>query len=68
MTNGIVTDTLTSVDNVEIVKCGGISLEILEGFFCHNLECNILTEFVTDMFEKRDLFKPQGKRNVSKPS
>ena len=50
--NGIITDTLTSVDIVEIVKCGGVILEIYEGFFCHNLEYNPYTEFVTDMFEK----------------
>ena len=61
MRNGIIIDTLTSVDIVEIVKCGGIILEIFEGFFCHNLEYNPYTQFVTDMFEKRDLFKSQGK-------
>ena len=61
MRNGIIIDTLTSIDIVKIVKCGGIILEIYEGFFCHNLEYNPYTEFVTDMFEKRDLFKSQGK-------
>ena len=61
MRNGVVVDTLTSVDIVEIVKYGGIILEIYEGFFCHNLEFNPYTEFVTDMFEKRDMFKSQGK-------
>ena len=61
MRNGIVIDTLTSVDNVEIVKCGGVILEIFEGFFCHNLNFNPYTESVTDMFKKRDLFKSQGK-------
>ena len=59
--NGIVVDTLTSVDIVEIVKCGGINLEVFERFFCHNLEYNPYTEFVTDMSEKRDLFISQGK-------
>ena len=38
MRNGIITDTLTSVDIVEIVKCRGVTLEVFEGFFCHNLE------------------------------
>ena len=38
MRNGIIIDTLTSVDIVEIVKYGGIILEICEGLFCHNLE------------------------------
>ena len=61
MRNGIIIDTLTSVDNVEIVKCGGVILEIYEGFFCHNLEYNPYTEFVIDMFKKRASFKSQGK-------
>ena len=61
MRNGIIIDTLTSVDIVEIVKYGGVILEVFEGFFCHNLEYNPYPEFVTDMFEKRDLFKSQGK-------
>ena len=61
MRNGIIIDTLTSVDIVEIVKCGGVILEIYEGFFCQNLEFNLYTEFVTDTFKKRDLFKSQGK-------
>ena len=61
MRNGIIIDTLTSIDIVEIVKYGGVILEVYEGFFCHNLEFNPYTEFVTDMFEKRDLFKSQGK-------
>ena len=61
MRNGIIIDTLTSVDIVEIVKYGGEVLEVYEGFFCYNLEYNPYTEFVTDMFQKRDLFKSQGK-------
>ena len=61
MRNGIIIDTLTSVDIVEIVKCGGVILEVFEGFFSHNLEFNPYTEFVTDMFQKRDMFKSQGK-------
>ena len=38
MRNGIIIDILTSVDNVEIVKCGGVILEVFEGVLCHNLE------------------------------
>ena len=53
MRNGIIIDTLTGIDIVEIVKCGGIILEIYESFFCHNLEFNLYTEFVTAMFEKK---------------
>ena len=36
-------------------------MDVYEGFFCHNLEYNPYTEFVTDMFQKRDMFKSQGK-------
>ena len=61
MRNGIIIDNLTSLDIVEIVKCGGVILEVFEGFFCHNLEYNPYTEFVTNMFNKRDYFKSQGK-------
>ena len=61
MRNGRIIDTLTSIDIVEIFDCGGIILEVYEGFFCHNLDYNPYTEFVTDMFQKRNLFKSQGK-------
>ena len=61
MRNGIIIDTLTSIDIVEIVKYGGVILEVFEGFFCHNLDFNPYTEFFTDMFQKRDMFKSQGK-------
>ena len=57
MRNGITIDTLTSIDIVEIVKCGGIILEVFDGFFCQNLDFNPYTAFATVMFEKRDLFK-----------
>ena len=61
MRNGIIIDTLTSVDMVEIVNFGEIVLEAFEGFFCHNLEYNPYTKFVTHIFERRDLFNSQGK-------
>ena len=61
MRYGIIIDTLTFVDIVESVECGGVILKIFEWFFSHNLEYNPYTEFVTDMFEERDLFKSQGK-------
>ena len=38
MRNGIIIDTLTSVDIIEIVKYGGLILEVFEEFFCHQLE------------------------------
>ena len=59
--NGIILDTLTIVDIVEVVENGGIDSEVFEGFFCDNTEYNPYTEFVTGMFEKRDLFKSQRK-------
>ena len=34
---------------------------MFEDVFCHNLEYNFYTDFVTGMFEKRDLIKSQGK-------
>ena len=68
MRNGVIIDTLTSVDIVEIVKCGGVILEIYEGFFCHNLEYNPYTEFVTDMFEKKRFVQITRKRFTSKLS
>ena len=52
MRNSKIIDALTSVDVVEIVNCGGNILEVFEGFFCHNVEYNPHTEFVTDMFEE----------------
>ena len=59
--NGIIIDTMTKVDVVKIVKYGGVLLEVFEGFFSHNLEYNLYTDFVTDMFGKGDLFISQGK-------
>ena len=53
MRNGVIIDTLTSVDIVEIVKFGGIILEVYEGFLCYNLEFNPYTEFFTVMSEKK---------------
>ena len=67
--NGITINTLTSVDFVEIVKHCGIILGVFERFFGLNLEYNPYSEFVTDMFEKRDLFTSQEKnllRNITK--
>ena len=61
MTNGIIIDILTSVDIVELVKCGGIILEVFQGFFCHNLNYNPYTEFVTDTFEKEICSNHKGK-------
>ena len=61
MRSGIIIDTLSSVEIVEIVKYGCIILEVFGGIFCVDLEYNQYTEFVTDMFQKRNLFKSKGK-------
>ena len=61
MRNGIIIDILTSVDITEINKCGSVILEIYGGFFSQNSEHDPYTEFFANFFEKRDLFKSQGK-------
>ena len=61
MTNGKILDTLTSVDIVEKGKHWGVGLKVSEGFFCDNLDYNPYTEFVSDMFEEKILFKAQGR-------
>ena len=61
-------DTMTSVDIVEIVKCGVNFLEVFGRFFCHNLGYSPSTDFVVEMFEKRDLFRSQEKSFASKLS
>ena len=69
MRNGVIIDTLTSVDIVEIVKCGGVNLEVFERLFGHSLEYNPHREVDADMFEKRDLlFKSQGKDLLQNPA
>ena len=50
-----------SVNIVEIVKYDGIDLEVFGGFFCLNVDYKTYTDFVTEMFEKSDFFKSQGK-------
>ena len=56
----MIIDTLTSVDIVETVKCGGSIWEVFEGFISHILANNFETDFGTDLVEKRYLFKSQG--------
>ena len=60
MRNGIIIDTLTSIDIVEIVKYGGVILEVFKGFSVITSN-SILIQNLLLMFEKRDLFKSQGK-------
>ena len=61
MRNGLKMYTLTSIDIVGIVKYDGNILEVFVGLFCQNLELNPYTEFVANMFDKRELLKSQGK-------
>ena len=68
MRNGIIINTLTSIDFVELVNCGGNILEVFDGFFCHNLECNPYTDFVTDMSEKKRFVQITKKRFTLKSS
>ena len=59
--NGVIFDTLISQDIIQVVICGGVLLEVYEGFFWHNMQHIPYTEFVKDMVSKRDLYKKQGK-------
>ena len=54
-------DTLTTVDNVEMVECDFNFLDVSERLFSHKLEYNPFSEYVTGMFKRKDLFKSQGK-------
>ena len=67
MRNDVILDSLTSVDIVEIVNCGVVILDVFEGFFCHTLEYNPYTEFVTDVSEKNRNIQITRKRFTSKP-
>ena len=58
------TQHLTSVDIEEIVRVGGVIVEISEGFSCDNLDFNLFEEFeefVIDMTAKRNKFKKEKK-------
>ena len=71
MRNDLKLVTLMSVHIVETVTCGGVVLDVFEGFFCHKLEYTPSTDFVTDMFEKSDFFEPKRKdslQNLAKKS
>ena len=59
--NGNFKDSLHSVDTIEIVKVGGVVLEVCEKFFCYNLQFNSYVKFVNNMVAKRDLHEKQGK-------
>ena len=53
--NGINNNTLSSVDNVGIVKIGGVNIEVFEGFFGHKMQYIPYTNFVIKIFAQRDL-------------
>ena len=58
--NGVIIATLTSVDIIQIVRIGGVILKVYEGFFCESLEYNPYTDFVLDMYDKREQYKNKG--------
>ena len=62
MRNGIIIDTSTGVDIVEIVKSGCKILEVYDGFFCHNLKYNPYTDIVTELFEKKRFVQIRWKK------
>ena len=53
---GVIVNTLSSVDTVELANCGGVVLEVTEGFLCHNKQKNPFPYFVNDMVVKRELY------------
>ena len=59
--NGDITQQLTSVDIEEVVRSGGHFVEILEGFFCDNLEFNPFERIIIDLTNKRNKFKEENK-------
>ena len=46
MRKSLLTDSLNIVGILEIVECGGIILEIVEGFFCDDLDYKLFRDFV----------------------
>ena len=58
--NGVIIATLTSIDIIEIVKIGGVILKVYEGFFCESLDFNPYSDFVFDMYDKREQYKKKG--------
>ena len=59
--NGHIIQHLTSVDNEQIVRIGGVILDFIEGFIGDILDYNPFTEYVHDLIEKRNEYKKQGK-------
>ena len=61
--NGVIHDTISSVDIQEIVKAGGIIIKIYEGIvYEKNLEVNPYKKFVTRLFELRKKYKKEGNK------
>ena len=56
MRNGIITDSLTSVETVEKAECGCIILEVFEGFLCYNLEHRTYTELLLLICLKQEIY------------
>ena len=61
MRNGIITDTLTSVDFVDLVRSGVDVMEVYGGFFCHNLEYNLIQKLLLKCLKKEINLKHKKK-------
>ena len=58
--NGVIHDTISSVDIQEIVKAGGKIIKIYEGIvYDENLKINPYKDFVTKLFAKRKQYKEE---------
>ena len=59
--NGYIIDTLTSVDNEEIVKIGGKVIEVYEGvLYRENFKESPFKEFINNLFELRAKYNSEG--------
>ena len=59
--NGYITQHITSLDFEEIVRVGGVKIEIFDGFFCNKLDFNPFQKFILDMTVKRNKYKKEKK-------
>ena len=63
MRNGYIVNTLTSVDNQEIVKMSGKVVEIYEGvFYRENFKVSPFKKLIDKMFELRQKYKNEKKK------
>ena len=65
-TNGDITQHQKSVDVAEVVRVGGVTKEVYEGFICDNLDYNAFKECILDMTAKKNEYKKQGKKHLTR--